>query len=80
MNTTDTPQVTSTNENQKRGKKQSSTTLAVNHNQEQICDITGHTESECGVIFTTGTINIGRTAIKQLSSQLAQWEREQRGG
>ena len=56
-----------------------SVTLSVNHDQEQVCDFTGETEKECGVIFTTGTINIGRNAIKILSSQLAQWERQERG-
>lgn len=75
-------QVQSNEGQQKRTKKAATTgekTFSVNHDQEQICDFTGDTENECGVIFTTGTINVGRRAIQMLSSQLAQWERQQRG-
>lgn len=81
MQTTDTPQVKETNDNKKKARAQKGDRIfEVNHKQEQVCDFTGRTEKEDGVIFSTGTLNIGRQAIKILSSQLAEWERQQREG
>lgn len=66
--------------NKESGKKGNSTTLPLEHGAPNRCSLTGQTEAECGLLVSVGTVFVGPDAIRILNSQLADFERRQRGG
>ena len=66
--------------NGRSGKKRKSKALKLEHGAPNRCSLTGQTESDCKVLFSVGTVFVGPDAIRILNSQLADFERRQRGG
>lgn len=80
--TTTTEQATKpkSRESGKPATRRKTTVLDLEHGAPHRCSLTGQSEEECGVLFSVGTVFIGPEAIRILNSQLADFERRQRGG